>query len=121
MFNSLFVWGMGYGGINELLGIAIRPEWSWSWLRPRLIWGGIWGCFFLPLIYRADQKPIIAGVVIGLLPALNQLLYVFPFQLGHGILGLSLGNFTPLLVVMANLIWGIVAAEWIRWCMEAFL
>jgi hypothetical protein len=115
LVNSVFVWGMGWTGLNALLGIQIEPAMTWTWLRPRLVWGGIWGLLFIPSIYRTVKQPVAWGIVLGLVPTLNQLFYVFPMEAGKGMAGLRLGTLTPLLVLIANSIWGIVSAGWIKW------
>lgn len=118
LVNSLFVWGMGISGLNELVGIQITPGLSWSWMRPRLVWGGIWGLLFIPFIYRTAENPLPWGLAVGLAPTVNQLLYVFPVLAGKGMGGLELGLLTPGLVLVANSIWGMVTSSWIAWGIE---
>lgn len=113
--NSLLVWGMGASGLNGLLGIAVDPALSWSWLRPRLVWGGLWGILFIPVIFRTAADPVQWGLLLSLLPSINQLVYVFPVMAGQGMAGLNLGPLTPGLVLVANAVWGLVAAFWIAW------
>ena len=44
-------------------------------------------------------------------PSLVQLLIVFPAR-GAGALGSELGTLTPLLVLLLNAVWGLVASWW---------
>ncbi len=45
------------------------------------------------------------------------LLVVFP-DMGKGPLGLGFGALTPVLVVLLNFIWGLVAAYWYRYALR---
>lgn len=106
--NGLLLWLLGAAGITAALGVAVAPEITPAWLYPRLVWGGLWGgLLLLPLLSRS---PVRRGLVFGCAPALVQLFIVFPYKLGQGMGGLALGEMTPLLVVVVNLAWGIVAA-----------
>jgi len=110
LINSLAVWFLGEKGVPAALGVKIAPQWSLPWLYPRLIWGGVWGAFFLlPLL----RKSVFGrGILFSLGPTLVQLLYIFPMVSGKGMLGLGLGDFAPLFVFFYNLVWGITAAAW---------
>ena len=109
--NSLGVWLFGELGINQALGVAIAPALSPSWLYPRIVWGGLWGLLFaLPLSTGWFSR----GLALSLGPSLVQLLVVFPVKANKGLLGLELGAFTPVLVLLFNAVWGIVASWWLR-------
>ena len=110
LLNSFAVWFLGIKGVPALLGVRIAPHWSPSWLYPRLIWGGIWGALFLLPVLR--KSVFGRGLLFSLGPTLVQLLYIFPMVAGKGMLGLALGDFTPLFVFFYNLVWGITAALW---------
>lgn len=112
LINSFAVWFVGKKGIASALGVRIAPQWHPAWLYPRIVWGGIWGALFLlPLL----RKSVLArGFLFSLAPTLVQLLYIFPVHSGNGMLGLNLGNYTPLFVLFYNMIWGISAAAWLR-------
>ncbi len=106
--NSLTVWAFGEYGINKQLGVAIAPALTTGWLYPRIVWGGIWGFLFvLPFM---NTRLITKGALISVFPTLVQLLVIFPLQAQKGYFGLALGNYTPLLVIFFNLVWGVVAA-----------
>jgi len=109
--NSLVVWFLGLSGITTVLGISIAPQLSAAWLCPRIVWGGLWGFLFLIPLFA--NSPFTRGVIYGIGPILVQLFIVFPFKEGKGIMGLDLGSLTPLLVICANLLWGIVTSYWL--------
>ena len=112
MANSLAVWLFGDLGINAALGVKIAPKLTPVWLYPRIVWGGIWGALFLLPILR--NSFITRGLLYSLGPSLVMLFIVFPMKAKKGMLGLDLGNLTPVLVLFFNAIWGVAAALWLR-------
>ncbi|MFV2057153.1 MAG: hypothetical protein ACC707_11845 [Thiohalomonadales bacterium] len=112
LFNSLFVWIMGASGLNTALGIAITPSLSPQWLYLRVVWAGIWGLlFYLPICKQWNIYN--KASLLMLAPILVQLIIVFPLKFNKGLLGLQLGILTPVLVVLANMVWAYTTAWWI--------
>jgi hypothetical protein len=112
LVNSLAVWGLGELGVTRALGVSIAPALTAGWLYPRIVWGGLWGLLFaLPL-----RSPgwVRRGLVLSLGPSLVQLFVVFPVRDGRGVLGLEHGALTPVLVLFATAVWGLVASWWVR-------
>lgn len=110
--NGLALWIAGRAGLTAALGVAIAPDLTAAWLYPRLVWGGLFGLLFaLPLSFRSAGT---RGLAVSLAPTLAQLLYFFP-RAGGGALGLELGAATPLVVLLANAVWGLAASAWLRW------
>ncbi len=106
--NSIAVWLFGLYGISSALGVKISPDLTPAWLYPRIVWGGIWGTLFLfPLLKHSSFKQ---GLFYSLGPSIAQLLIVFPYKANKGLLGLDLGELTPVLVLFFNAIWGLVTA-----------
>ena len=113
LVNSLAVWLSGMYGISAAIGVKIAPQLSAAWLYPRIVWGGIWGLLFLlPLLRR---KFLAQGLIYSLGPTLVQLFVVFPMKANKGVMGLDLGDLTPLAVVVFNAVWGVTASFWLRW------
>ncbi len=110
--NALVVWIFGALGIAQALGANIAPELTPPFLYSKIAWGGIWGVIFLIPILK--NSPFLRGLIFSLAPTLVQLFVVFPVKLGKGMMGLDLGTVTPLLVVIYNAFWGIVAAYWLK-------
>jgi hypothetical protein len=108
--NSLEVWAVGFLGITAAAGVKAAPAFTFPWLYPRVVWGGLWG--FLFLLPFLKQSPIVRGIVYGLGPTLVQLFVALPFKFEQGVMGLNLGMLTPLFVLVANIIWGVVASLW---------
>jgi len=110
--NSLTVWLFGDLGVNAALGVKIAPELTPAWLYPRIVWGGLWGFLFLLPFLR--QSVLIRGLLYSVGPSLMMLFIVFPLKANKGMLGLTLGNMTPVLVLFFNAVWGVSAALWLR-------
>ena len=109
--NSLAVWAFGYYGISQSLGVAIAPVLTAHFLYPRIVWGGLWGLMFaLPLGNRSFTQ----AAVLSLFPTAFQLFVVFPYFMGKGVAGLSLGTLTPVLVLFFNWIWALATLMTLR-------
>lgn len=110
--NSIAVWLAGDHGLTAALDVKVAPQLTAAWLYPRLVWGGLWGLLLvLPILERAWFW---RGLLFGLAPSAFLLFYFFPERTPAGMMGLNLGMLTPLVVVVANAIWGVVAAGWYR-------
>jgi hypothetical protein len=114
--NSLEVWGVGFLGLAAAIGVKIAPAFTFPWLYPRIVWGGIWGFLFLLPFFK--QSPFLRGIIYSLGPTLVQLFVVFPFKASQGMMGLKLGILTPLFVFVANAVWGLVASYWMHYVEE---
>lgn len=108
LISSLVAWKSGEWGLPGLLSVRLRPSMSLPWLYSQLIWGGLWGLAYFLLVggIKSRRHWVRKGLLVSLLPSLFQLFYVFPQLRGQDWLGLSLGQFTPLFVLLYNLIWG---------------
>src|SRR5262249_23219465 len=76
-----------------------------AWLAPHAAWRGLLGLLFLlPL---APQRWVVQGLLLGLVPALLELLAGLPPGAGAGIAGRGAAH--ALLVLGANAAWGVGA------------
>ncbi|GAB4266504.1 MAG: hypothetical protein Kow0092_19450 [Deferrisomatales bacterium] len=112
--GSVALWAAGAYGLADWAGVALHPKLAWPWLRPRLLWGGLWGIGFVPVAWAGSRRLLTWGILYGLLPSAVQLFYVFPELLGKGTLGAALGSLTPAFVIGANAVYGWVLALWVR-------
>lgn len=112
LVNSLVVWFCGHYGLAGRLGVKLAPLLSLSWLYPRILWGGIWG--FLFLLPLSGQSALKKGLILSLGPSLVQLFVVLPYKAGKGMMGLDLGDMTPLFILVFNAFWGVAAALWMK-------
>ncbi len=115
LISSYLAWYLGSAGIPQRFGVAIAPSWSFSFLAPRLVWGGLWGLLFLAPFWRNGfwTGVFSRGIIFSVLPSLFQLLYVFPVLQGRGMLGLALGKLTPFFIIFYNAVWGFFTAFWL--------
>ena len=108
LINSLAIWAAGAHHLTARLGVRIAPHLAADWLYPRIVWGALWGfLFILPVL---PGRWWLRGIVLSLAPTAFQLLYLFPRESGHGLLGIGLGTLTPVFVLAANALWGLAAA-----------
>jgi hypothetical protein len=107
--SSLCLYLAARADLLSLIGVTLNPKLSWTWLEPRIVWGGIFGLGY-PLVARLRYRPVRAGLLLSLVPSGLQLFYFFPQQ-GHGLLGDSFGTLTPFVVLAANAVWGWVVAR----------
>ena len=112
LINSLALWIFGQAGITAHFSVKLAPSLSPPWLYPRLVWGGVWGFLFLLPLLRNDT--LLQGLLLSLGPTIVQLFYIFP-ESGKGMLGLQLGQLTPVFVLFFNAVWGVTTAIWLRY------
>lgn len=110
LFSSLALWAAGTWGLTAAAGVNLAPAFNLPWLYPRLVWGGLWGLLFFFAIGspRHRRHWIRKGLWLSLLPSLHQLFYVFPHLEYKGVMGMELGQLTPLFVLLVNFFWGAV-------------
>jgi hypothetical protein len=112
LISSLVSWQAGELGLARWAGVSIAPTLSADWLCPRIVWGGLWGLLFmLPFL---KSRFFLKGMLLSLVPTLVELLYVFPYKTQHGLMGLKLGMWAPVFVLVVNWVWGVVTATAIR-------
>lgn len=113
LIDSANIWILGQAGVTAMLGISLRPQFTAPWLYPRLVWGGIWAMLLILPFFR--QKTALRGILMSLVPTTMMLVMVFP-EMGMGLLGLKAGLLTPILVLLLNFIYGMVASFWHKTC-----
>jgi hypothetical protein len=106
--SSLVAWQAGQLDLPAMAGVRMAPELVPTWLYRNLVWGGLWGLVYFLAVGPLKSRRHWArkGLWISLLPTLFQLLVVYPYMTRHDWLGLDLGQFTPLFVLLYNLVWG---------------
>ena len=110
--NAAFLLLMVSTGAAAALGLGGLAFDHPQFLYKQVVWGGIWGlAFALPIL--ASSSWVVRGLVIGFISSLVLFFVVFPsIPDGPGVAGLGVGNMMPVLVLVANSIWGLVAAKW---------
>lgn len=116
--NVAFVAIVAAVGIVALLGIhSPRPSMP-AFLYKQMAWGGLWGLVLVLPLLRG--KWWLRGLVLGFFTSLATMLYFLPrIQLpvggrfeSPGLFGLGWGEMMPLLILVANSVWGLTAAWW---------
>lgn len=103
--SGMLVWALGALGITPALGFNMVPELTAGWMLRRVFASAIWGIIFLIPIYR--NSPVMKGTVLGILPWLSSILFVFPYRMDAGFFGLGMGAATPLWTLFFGAVWGV--------------
>jgi hypothetical protein len=116
LLSGLLLGLAGKLGFFTLAGIHLAPRLHPDWFYPRLVWGGLWGLVYFLVVSPPSGRGRWArrGMWISILPTAFELVVVFPFLDGHGMLGQQLGRLTPLVVFLANLVWGFCTGVFAR-------
>lgn len=113
LVTAFVIWLSGIAGVTGLFGVSIAPELTAEFVYPKLVWGGMWGWLgFLPLMV---QGWLLRGVVISLIPTAAAWFWFLPAD-GAGLLGLSLGLLTPVVVLGFTMVWGLVTEGLAEMC-----
>ena len=104
---------MARADLLQAIGVRIAPRLEYTWLTPRIVWGGLWALGY-PLIPGRKMTPIRKAVIWSIVPAAATLLYVLP-RAGYGSMGRGLGDATPLVVVLGYALWGYLLARGSMW------
>jgi len=106
--HSLVLWLGGDWGWTTLIGVQITPDLTPAWLYPRLVWGGLWGLIYYLFVgsRRSRRHWVRKGIIVSLLPTAVQLFLVYPYSTDHGVFGFGLGDLTPVVILLANGVWG---------------
>jgi hypothetical protein len=109
--RAFFLWVLAQLGVLAALDVSLGGSLSLGALYPRVFWGGVWGALFLlPVKGSAVRR----GLLLSLVPALFELFVVFPYWQGRGMLGVELGALTPVVVLAACAVWGLVTSAWLK-------
>jgi hypothetical protein len=105
--NVIFVVLAGITGLIAAMGIGFPAPELPAFLYKQMVWGGLFGLLFVTPYVKGSW--IVRGLVVGLIASLAALFIFLPMA-GVGIAGLNAGVLTPVLVLIANSVWGLVAA-----------
>jgi hypothetical protein len=107
--DSFNIWIMGVVGLSDIIGISMQPEFTTPWLYKRMIWGGIW--MLLLLIPILKNSIYLRGILFSLAPSAMMIFLVLP-SMKQGVLGTGFGVLMPVIVIVLNFIYGIIASSW---------
>jgi len=109
--ESVVLWVLGKAGIMHMLQVTLKQNMSDAWLCQWMIWGGAW--MLLLVLPLWEEKSFLRGCAFSLLPSAFLFFMMFP-GMGKGMLGLGYGMLTPVVVIILNCIFGVVAALWFK-------
>lgn len=116
--NVAFVAIVAALGIVALLGIdSPRPSMP-AVLYKQIAWGGLWGLVLVLPLLKGNWW--LRGLVLGFFASLATMLIFLPRVVmpagapfaSPGMFGLGWGETMPLLILVANSVWGLAAAWW---------
>jgi len=105
--NVIFVILAGTAGLIAAMGIGFPAPPLPEFLYKQVVWGGLFGLLFAAPLLKGSW--IGRGLMVGLIASLAAFFIFLPMA-GAGIAGLNAGVMTPVLVLIANSIWGLAAA-----------
>ena len=116
--NAIAFWCIVFYGVADMLHVSlyvpITHDGMKAMLYRQIVWGGLWGLLFgLPLLDKMHWFK--RGLIIGLLPSVVVLFFIFPVVLSAGVFGTDYGAFTFVIVLAVNWLWGLIAAGWVHW------
>lgn len=95
-------------GLFLAMGVALNVPLTILYSSKHVLLGAVFGLLFaVPLLKTWPNW--VRGIGVGLVHAAVTLLYFNPFVDGVGFLGLDIGALMPVVVIVANLIWGMLA------------
>ena len=116
LFSSLFLWLGDEWGLIRMLGISHSYAIDLNSLYAPLFAGGLWGLlfFFAVASPRTRRHWVRKGLWVALIPALVDVVYIYPQLQNQGIGGINLGMLMPGLIFLSWLIWGIFTGFFAR-------
>ena len=114
--SSLFLWGCSEWGLLRIIGVKMTQSIELSRLYPQMFTGGLWGLlyFFTVGSPRMRRHWVRKGLWFSLLPSLTAIFYLYPSVYRLGVAGFDLGMLTPLVIIVANLVWGFATGFFTR-------
>jgi len=95
-------------GLFSSMGVELNVPLTTLYSSKHVLLGGLFGALFaVPLL--KNRPHWMRGTLVGLSHAAATSFFFNPFVDGVGFLGLKLGALMPVVVLAANLIWGMLA------------
>lgn len=95
-------------GLFLAIGVALNVPLTILYSSKHVLLGGVFGALFAVPLLR-NWPHWLRGALVGLCHAAATLFIFNPFVDGVGFLGLDVGALMPVVVVAANLVWGMLA------------
>ncbi len=117
LLQSIIFWLIVHFELTQYIQVSFTVPDQWSeihviFLRD-LLWGAILGLLLaIPLWESAWIK---RGLLLGLIPSLFILLYVFPYMAHSGMFGMNHGNFAFAVILALGEFYGLMTSGWFNW------
>jgi len=109
-FNALAIWIFGMAGFSAAAGMP-PSGWSPPTIYRQTVWGGIWGVIFVLPVF--NRMPALKGILLSLAPTIVAYWYVIPMKM-KAVPDFQPGLVLLLYVTLANIVWGLGAAYWLK-------
>ncbi|MFO7766987.1 MAG: hypothetical protein R6V33_11200 [Pelovirga sp.] len=116
LFSRLFLWLGDEWGMIRMLAINDSYAIDLNSIYAPLFAGGLWGLLFFFTVSspRIRRYWVRKGLWVALVPALIDILYIYPQLRNQGIGGINMGLLMPGLLIASWLIWGIFTGFFAR-------
>ena len=112
--NVAFLALAALGGLIAAMNLQLPGLPYPEFLYKQIAWGGLWGFLLAAPVLTGGW--FLRGLLLSLLASAATLFVFFPMatvgEQGPGLAGLNFGQLMPVLVLLANAVWGLVAAWW---------
>jgi hypothetical protein len=106
--QGLVLFVLSETGVFLAMGLPLNFPLNALYSSKHLLQGALYGCLFaVPVLTKWSNT--LRGVLVGLGHAAGTLLVFNPFVDHVGMLGLQLGPLMPVVVIVSNLVWGVLA------------
>jgi hypothetical protein len=108
LLSVIFSWGCTQWGVFDFLGVKRSQTLLEAAVHPKLLIGALWGLGYFLCVGTPRQRRhwVRKALWFSLLPTAFTLFYYEPYILNHGLAALKLGLFSPLMILIGNLVWG---------------
>jgi hypothetical protein len=106
--QGLVLFVMSEIGLFLAMGLSLDFPLNTMYSSKHVLLGALFGSLFaVPVLTRWSNT--LRGLLVGLCHAAGTLFFFNPFVDHVGIMGLEIGPLMPVIVIVANLIWGVLA------------
>lgn len=106
--QGLVLWVMSEIGLFVAMGVRLNVPLNTMYSSTHVLLGALFGSLFAVPVLTGWSNTL-RGLLVGLCHAAGTLFFFNPVWDHVGIMGLELGLLMPVVVIVANLIWGVLA------------
>lgn len=106
--QGLVLFFMSEIGLFVAMGVAVNVPLNIIYSAKHILLGALFGALFAVPVF-SNWPSTLRGLIVGLGSAAGTLFFFNPFVDDVGFMGLQLGPLMPVVVIAANLVWGLLA------------